>query len=80
MVTIMQIESTILMVITVAPHDQQFQCTSTYLPTDPGHGLVGAYTQTHKPLMDPYWYSRLTGSRAEYGTSYREMLAPLEYM
>ena len=31
-------------------------------PLIPAMGLVGAYTNTHKPLMDPYWYSRLTGS------------------
>ena len=61
-VTIMQIESTILMVTTVAPHDKQIQCTKTDSPTDPGHGLVGAYMNTQKPLMDSYWYSQLTGS------------------
>ena len=49
-------------VIAVAPGDIQSQCTSTTLPTDPGHGLVGAYTNTQKPLMDSYWYNRLTGS------------------
>ena len=45
-----------------APDDQQNQCTKRELPTDPGHGLVGAYTSTQRPLMDSYWYTRLVGS------------------
>ena len=69
----MQIESTILLlailqllgagvIAAVAPDDQQSQCTSTEFPTSPGHGLVGAYTNTQKPLMDSYWYNPLAGS------------------
>ena len=49
-------------VTAVAPDDQQAQCTSTTLPTSLGHGLVGAYTNTQKPLMDSFWYNPLTGS------------------
>ena len=45
-----------------APYDQQDQCTRTEVPTDPGHGLVSAYTNTQKPLMDSYWYSTVVES------------------
>ena len=65
----MELKTTVLLfallsagVSAIAPGDIQSQCTSTTLPTDPGHGLVGAYTNTQKPLMDSYWYNRLTGS------------------
>ena len=46
----------------VAPGDQQSTCLSTDVPTSPGHGLVGAYTSTQRPLMDSYWYDRVVGS------------------
>ena len=43
-------------VITVAPADQQSQCTTTQGSDAPGLALVNAYTSTQTPLMDMYWY------------------------
>ena len=43
-------------VITVAPGDQQSQCTTTQGSDAPGLDLVNAYTSTQTPLMDMYWY------------------------
>ena len=43
-------------VITVAPGDQQSQCTTTEGSDPPGLDLVNAYTSTQTPLMEMYWY------------------------
>ena len=49
-------------VITVAPGDQQSQCTTTQGSDAPGLDLVNAYTSTQTPLMDMYWYALAFGN------------------
>ena len=55
-----------------APSDQQQQCIVTNVPSDPGHGLVGAYSDTQKPLLDSYWYERVFGGSNAVWTGIRE--------
>ena len=53
-----------ILVGSVAPGDQQSQCLDTSSNTSLGHGLVNAYAETQKPLLDSYWYVSLFGRGA----------------